>query len=50
MANNSISAHDLTYRYDGFTAVDHISFDVAEGEVFVFWGRTAPARPPRYAC
>lgn len=38
MTNLTISAHDLTYRYGDLTAVDHINFDVAEGEVLGFLG------------
>ncbi len=38
MTKTSISAHDLTYRYGKLTAVDHISFDVAEGEILGFLG------------
>ena len=38
MTNLTISAHDLTYRYGDLTAVDHINFDVAEGEVLGFFG------------
>ena len=34
----AIEAHDLTRRFGDFTAVDHISFDIAEGEVFGFLG------------
>jgi ABC-2 type transport system ATP-binding protein len=33
-----ISARDLTKRFGSFTAVDHITFDVAAGEVFGFLG------------
>jgi ABC-2 type transport system ATP-binding protein len=34
----AIEAHDLTRRFGSFTAVDHISFAVEEGEVFGFLG------------
>ena len=33
-----IEAHDLVKRFDGVTAVDHISFAVPEGVVFGFLG------------
>src|SRR5919108_403444 len=33
-----IQAHDLVKRFDGFTAVDHISFAVPEGVIFGFLG------------
>jgi ABC-2 type transport system ATP-binding protein len=35
---SAIHARDLTRRFGNFTAVDHITFDVAEGEVFGFLG------------
>ncbi len=38
MSDYAISAHDLTYRYGETIAVDHISFDVREGEVLGFLG------------
>ena len=34
----TISARDLTYRYGDLTAVDHINFEVGEGEVLGFLG------------
>jgi ABC-2 type transport system ATP-binding protein len=34
----AIHATDLTRTFDSFTAVDHITFDVAAGEVFGFLG------------
>jgi ABC-2 type transport system ATP-binding protein len=38
MASEAIVATDLTYRYGDLTAVDHISFSVAQGEIFGFLG------------
>ena len=38
MSNNAISAENLTYRYGDTTAVNGISFEVAEGEVLGFLG------------
>jgi ABC-2 type transport system ATP-binding protein len=38
MANAAIVADSLTYRYGELTAVDRISFQVAEGEVLGFLG------------
>lgn len=35
---NVIEVKDLTKRFGTFTAVDHISFDVAQGEIFGFLG------------
>ena len=35
---NAIEAQDLTKRFDDFTAVDAISFDVREGEIFGLLG------------
>jgi ABC-2 type transport system ATP-binding protein len=33
-----IEAHDLVKRFDGFTAVDHVSFAVPEGVIYGFLG------------
>lgn len=38
MSNISIKVENLTYRYGERTAVDHINFQVAEGEVLGFLG------------
>jgi ABC-2 type transport system ATP-binding protein len=38
MAQYAVSAQDLTYRYGDLLAVDHISFDIPEGEVLGFLG------------
>lgn len=38
MDTNAIAADNLTYRYGELTAVDHISFRVAPGEVLGFLG------------
>lgn len=38
MSQPAIIAENLTYRYGQLTAVDHISFSVAEGEVLGFLG------------
>jgi ABC-2 type transport system ATP-binding protein len=35
---NAIEVHDLTRRFGQFVAVDRVSFDVAEGEIFGFLG------------
>jgi ABC-2 type transport system ATP-binding protein len=34
----ALEVHDLVKRFDGFTAVDHVSFDVARGEVVGYLG------------
>jgi ABC-2 type transport system ATP-binding protein len=34
----AITVRDLTRRFGAFTAVDHVSFEVAQGEVFGFLG------------
>lgn len=38
MVQNAIIAENLTYRYGDLTAVDNISFSVAEGEILGFLG------------
>jgi ABC-2 type transport system ATP-binding protein len=38
MRGTTIEVHDLTKRFGDFTAVDRISFDVREGEIFGFLG------------
>jgi len=38
MANPAIIAENLTYRYGKLTAVDHINFQVGEGEILGFLG------------
>jgi len=38
MTDNAIAAEDLTYYYGDLTAVDHIDFQVAEGEILGFLG------------
>ncbi|OGO26625.1 MAG: ABC transporter [Chloroflexi bacterium RBG_16_54_11] len=38
MAEEVIHAQNLTKRFDGFTAVDHISFNVSAGEVVGYLG------------
>lgn len=35
---NSIEVHDLTKQFGAFTAVNHITFEVREGEIFGFLG------------
>ncbi|MGD2066354.1 MAG: ABC transporter ATP-binding protein [Candidatus Bathyarchaeota archaeon] len=35
---NMIEVRELTKKFNGFTAVDHVSFDVKEGEVFGLLG------------
>ena len=36
--HNAVEVHDLVKRFGKFTAVNHISFQVAKGEVFGFLG------------
>lgn len=38
MVNHSIVAQNLTYTYGDLTAVDHISFEVGEGEILAYLG------------
>src|ERR1043166_1947362 len=35
---NAVEVHDLTRKFGDFVAVDHVSFDVPEGEIFGFLG------------
>lgn len=37
-ADSIIEVRDLVRKFDGFTAVDHISFDVERGDIFAFLG------------
>ena len=36
-----IEAHGIVKRYDGFTAVDRVSFSVKQGEIFALLGPMA---------
>ncbi len=38
MSVKVIEVSDLTKKFGNFTAVDHIAFDVMEGEIFGFLG------------
>ena len=38
MAGDAIVAEELTYWYRDLVAVDHVSFNVAEGEILGFLG------------
>jgi ABC-2 type transport system ATP-binding protein len=38
MSNNAIEVENLTKRFGTFVAVDHISFEVKQGEIFGFLG------------
>lgn len=38
MTQYAVSAEDLTYRYGDLVAVDHINFNIAEGEILGFLG------------
>jgi ABC-type branched-subunit amino acid transport system ATPase component len=49
MPPSAISADHLTYRYGQLLAVDHISFDVAEGEILdVIRNKVSGHRRNRY--
>jgi len=38
---NAIEVSHIVKKYGDFTAVDDVSFEVKEGEIFVCWARTA---------
>jgi len=38
MNNTSVNVHQLTKKFGNFTAVDHINFEVKQGEIFGFLG------------
>ncbi|MEN6332572.1 MAG: ribosome-associated ATPase/putative transporter RbbA [Smithella sp.] len=38
VGETAIEAHDLTMRFGDFTAVDHVSFSIGQGEIFGFLG------------
>jgi len=42
---NVIEVKELTKDYNGLTAVDHINFEVEEGEVFGFLGPNGAGTP-----
>jgi ABC-2 type transport system ATP-binding protein len=41
-----IQVKNVVKKFGSFTAVDDVSFEVEEGEVFGWLGRMAPARRP----
>ncbi len=42
-----LEARDLVKRFGDVTAVDGVSFEIEEGEVFGLLGPNGAARPPR---
>jgi ABC-2 type transport system ATP-binding protein len=38
MNNDAVTVRDLEKRFDGFVAVNRVSFEVAKGEIFGFLG------------
>ena len=42
---SNLAVRELTHRYDGKAAVDHVSFDVAAGEIAALLGQ-ADSQPP----
>jgi ABC-type Na+ transport system ATPase subunit NatA len=44
-----IEAQDLAKRFNGVQAVRHVSFTAPDSRITGFSGRTAPARPRRFA-
>ena len=47
---NVITAENLTKSFGSFTAVDHISFEVAQGEIFGFLGANGAEKPLLSVC
>jgi len=45
----AVEVEDLVVKFGDFTAVDHVSFTVHPGEIFVFWAQRRE-RPRRSAC
>ena len=45
-----IRVHNLVKTFGAFTAVNDVSFDVAEGEIFAFLGPNGQGRPPPSKC
>jgi ABC-2 type transport system ATP-binding protein len=45
-----IEARGLVKRFDGFTAVDHISFAVPEGVIFAFFGPNGAGKTTTIKC
>ncbi len=49
MASDAIIAEELAYWYGELVAVDHISFNVAEGEILGFLGLVLTPHKPHVA-
>jgi len=48
---NSVEIRDLVKTFGSFVAVDHVSMEVAQGEIFGFLGPNgAENRPPSAYC
>ena len=45
MSDILLSAHELSVRFGGVLAVNKVSFDVRQGEVFTLIGPKARAKP-----
>jgi len=45
-----IQVHELTKTFDGFLAVDHLSFSVKTGEIFAFLGPNGAGKSTTIKC